>query len=444
MSVRVGFASRVAAVFATRIATFGLGLVATVALARLLGPEGRGTYYIVLLTPTLGFAIAQLGLPAAMTFFAGRGRSIVSLRRVGLISATAMSAIVLAVLLLLLPFLESSVLRTAPDGPLRLMLAALPLLFVLSLTSSLLYGRQVVRNLNLILVGQGLIAVVAILVLVGALDLGVEGAVIAYLGSNALAALLLVLEVRRLGRAPTGRDADRGIGVREFLAYGLRLYPQNVTSFFSYRVDVFLLSLLLGDPVAIGLYSISVNLAEVAFHVPDSVASIFYPQVAGLSMDEASRATPSVGRLTILMTVLAVLVLIPTAVVGVYLILPAFVACLPAFLVLIPGVLALSLSKILASYLTGIARPKPVAIAAIVALAINVTLNLVLIPRWGIVGAAAASLGSYTAHATMLLSVASRLSGTRASAFVVPTRVEVARLREAARASLQRLGIARG
>ena len=442
MALRAGFANRVAAVFATRIATFALGLAATVGLARLLGPEGRGIYYIILLTPTLGFAIAQLGLPAAMTFFAGRGRTLASLRRVGLITAGATSAGVLALLLALLPYLESTVLRTAPDGPLRLMLVALPIQFALSMTSSLLYGRQVVRNLNLILIGQGLVALTAILVLVGAVDLGVEGAVAAYLISSALAALLLMLEVRRLGKTTTGDDAPgSAIGVREFLAYGLRLYPQNVTSFFSYRVDVFLLSLLLGDPVAIGLYSVSVNLAEIAFHVPDSVAAIFYPQVAGLSLEEAARATPPIGRLTMLMTIVAVLALIPAAILGVNVVLPAFVACLPAFLVLIPGILALSLSKILASYLTGVARPRPVAQAAIVALIINLSLNLVLIPRWGIVGAAAASLGSYSAHASMLLAVSSRLSGTRAAAFVVPTRIEVDRLIEAARSTLRRLGI---
>lgn len=445
MTHKGGFVSRVVAIFATRVATFGLALAATFALARLLGPDGRGIYYIVLLTPTLGFAIAQLGLPAAMTFFAGRGRSVASLQRVGLITALGASAFVLAATLLLLPALETNVLRTAPDGPLRLMLVALPIQFALSLTSSLLYGRQDVRNLNLILIAQGVAALLGILVFVGLLNLAVEGAVAAYLISNGLAAVALIVEVRRLGLGATG-DGTTGepIGVREFVSYGLRLYPQNVTSFFSYRADVFLLSLLLGDPVAIGLYSLSVNLAELAFYVPDSVAAVFYPRVAGSPRDEADRSAPIVGRQTILMTVLAIAALIPAAIVAVRVLLPAFVACLPAFFVLMPGILALSLSKILASYLTGIAHPRPVALAAIAALIINLSLNLLFIPRWGIVGAAGASVVSYSAHAAMLLAASSRLSGSRPRAFVVPTRTEADRLIEAARALLRRARVQLG
>jgi Na+-driven multidrug efflux pump len=94
-----------------------------------------------------------------------------------------------------------------------------------------------------------------------------------------------------------------------------------------------------------------------------------------------------------------------------------------------PGIVALSLSKVLASYTSGVGRPTPTAIAAIVALTLNIAANLILIPRWGIVGASASSLISYTCHASILLVMASRMAKVSPLAFVLPRSAEFARLR---------------
>ena len=133
-----------------------------------------------------------------------------------------------------------------------------------------------------------------------------------------------------------------------------------------------------------------------------------------------------VSRVTVTMTGLAALALVPAALVAVYVILPAFVESLPALFVLLPAVVALSISKILSAYLNGLAHTSFVSFMATSALILNIVMNFVLIPAWGIVGAAAASLISYTFGAVLAITFSSRLSGAPPLSFVIPTRHDFA------------------
>ncbi|HEX6128518.1 MAG TPA: polysaccharide biosynthesis C-terminal domain-containing protein [Candidatus Limnocylindria bacterium] len=432
------FARRVAGVFVTRLLQFASTIAVAFLLARLLGPEGRGAYSLVLLLPSTLFALAQLGLPSAVTYFAGSGRSMRSLVVIAVASTVALTALLVPVALAVLPALEEGVFQAAPADLLRLALLALPIQLGASLFGSILWGRQLVRRYTLILAAQSIGSLVMVIVLVGMAGLGVFGALLGYLLVTGASAAAVILTVRRSGLAEEAEPVQRPPArPRELLGYGLRLYPASLTTFLSYRSDLFLLGLLLGDAGAIGLYTLAVSLAEIVFHVPDAIATILYPRVAGAQREEADRIAPSISRFSLLVTILAAAALIPTAIVAVLVILPDFAGSIDPFLVLVPGTIALSVSKVVSGYVSGLGRPLPVGIIAIVALVANIVLNLVLIPPLGITGAALASLISYGAHALMMSAVASRLAHTSMGAFLLPGRAEagllVGRLRDLAR-----------
>ena len=117
----------------------------------------------------------------------------------------------------------------------------------------------------------------------------------------------------------------------------------------------------------------------------------------------------------------------PTVVafVGIHVVLPRYVDCLPAFLVLLPGAVSMSISKVLGGYVAGRGRPGLLAGGMIAVLALNVGLNLVFIPMYGIVGASLSSLVSYTVQAGIVVYFTSRLSGQRAFSLFVPGPGEV-------------------
>jgi O-antigen/teichoic acid export membrane protein len=436
------FARRVAGVFATRLLTFASTIAVAFLLARLLGPEGRGAYSLLLLLPSTLFAVAQFGLPSAVTYFAGRGRSLPSLLGFAAAATIGLSAVLVPLALVALPALQDSVLRAAPADLLPLALVGLPIMIASSLFGSILWGRQLVRRYTLILAVQAVNSLLLVLLLVGAAGLDVLGALLAHLLVVGITAVAVAVSAWQASQADGAGvpDADpRPAGVLELIGYGLRLYPSSLSTFLSYRADLFLLGLLVGDAAQIGLYTLAVSLAEMVFHVPDAVATILYPRVAGSEREEADRIAPSVSRFTVLVTVIGALALIPAGIVAVAVILPDFGGSLLPFFILVPGTVALSVSKVLSGYISGLGRPLPVSLIAVIGIVVNIGLNLVLIPLMGIAGAALSSAISYTVHAGLTTLVASRLARAPMLAFVIPGRTEAARLVQRAGELLRRL-----
>lgn len=423
---QTGFVKRVAGVFATRISQFVIALAVSLALALLLGDKGRGQYAVVMLVPGTLYALATFGLPSSTTFYSGRGRSLRSLRTVTLTMVAAASTWLIVLGLVSMPFFEKNLLQTAPDDLLRLILIAIPFQFGASLMGSILYGRQITRNYNLILVAQSAATLIGIFVFVGLLHRGVRGAIESFILVTILAAIAVFWELRRAVHVDD--PARPRVEYRELLGYGMKLYPSVITSFFNYRADIYLLSWLLASSQQVGWYAVAVSFAEMTFYVPDSVSSIFFPRVAASRRDEADRAVTDVSRLTILITILIALAIVPAGYVVFHFVLTKFGPSFPALLVLLPGVVSLSLSKVLAGYLTGLGKAVPVGAAATIAVVVNVACNLVLIPRFGIVGASASSLISYTLHASIMLFFSVRASGMPPARFIVPRVADVRRV----------------
>lgn len=424
------FAKRVASVLATRVTLFVMAFASSILLSRLLGTDGKGHLVAVVMLPGMLGAVGMLGLPSAVNYFAGRGVSITSLIRASYMFTSILSIGLVSVVWISLPWLESSILSLAPDNLLRVILLTVPLGMLAAFGGSILYGRQAVRVYNLIQISLAVLSLVSLVILVGILRLGVNGAVAGMVLVSALMAIAVTVATRRLGRAsPGGAPAS----LREMVSYGARLYPASLSGYFSYRADTYIIQALTLPASALGLYSQAVTIAELVFYVPDSITTLFLPRVAGSTPEESNVLVGRVGRLTMLLTVVVALCLIPAAFIGIHVVLPRFVDCLPAFLVLLPGVVSLSVAKVMTSYVNGRGHPGLVAIGTVASLVLNVALNLVLIPRFGIVGASLSSLVSYTFQAAMAVVFASRLSGQSPLSLFLPGTAEVRLMVETSR-----------
>ena len=57
--------------FSSQILIFALGFVASIILARVLGPEGKGIYALIVLVPALMLNLGSLGIEVANVYFTG-------------------------------------------------------------------------------------------------------------------------------------------------------------------------------------------------------------------------------------------------------------------------------------------------------------------------------------------------------------------------------------
>ena len=224
--------------------------------------------------------------------------------------------------------------------------------------------------------------------------------------------------------------ADKVVGervsYRELFRYGLPFFPGSLTQFFSARADVYLIAYLIPDPsAALGYYSMAVGLAELVFFFPNAVATLYFPHVAGSLREDSDRQVAMVSRVALLITAAVAVALVPVSIAMIKVLLPAYEPALPALFVLLPGVVALSTTKIVYGYVTGIRMPAITSYINIFAFVINIIANLILIPRFGIVGASAASLISYTVSSIVFTTVAARLADARVLDFWIPRMSDI-------------------
>jgi O-antigen/teichoic acid export membrane protein len=110
-----------------------------------------------------------------------------------------------------------------------------------------------------------------------------------------------------------------------------------------------------------------------------------------------------------------------------------------ALRLILPGVVAYSVVAILSRYIVGRGRPGTSTVVLLLGLFTNVVMNLVLIPRYGILGAAAASSISYAATAVATLAVFRRLSGRGWAETLIVRRSDILAVGRAAAAAMDRL-----
>src|SRR3989442_2752955 len=141
------FAWKVGETFATRVFLIGVGVVASVMVARALGPEGRGLYAVAGALAGMGVQFRNLGLHSANTYFAaGNRRLLPRLAGNSLAVSAALGAVAVGALWGI-AFLRPDI---APlSGTLLLLTSAsIPIGLAYLLLQNLLIGVQEVRAFN--------------------------------------------------------------------------------------------------------------------------------------------------------------------------------------------------------------------------------------------------------------------------------------------------------
>ena len=394
---RQGFSRNVTSTFATNILLLPLTLAASAFIARWLGPEGKGQITLALLTPNLLGLILGAGLAVANGYFAGSKRiPVADLARNSV--GVALAAALVGGLLTWIGLSTGLAVRLLPDLPpemILLSLALLPISLLIGYFTAILQGLQRIQRINLLSLAQGVAAFGLVTLLVPVLDLGLAGGIVAYIGAGLVGLLLAARSVGQEGGRFQPR-LDRAV-LAQTLPFGLRGQVGNLLQFFNYRLDTFIVSFYLGAS-GVGIYSVAVALAELLWHLPNAASFVIFPKASSTSGQELNSFTPRVFRLVLGVTALgAVAIALAGRPLIVLIFSDAFAASYPPLLALLPGVVLLGGGKVLTSEIAGRGYPEYNSINAGLGLALTVILDLVLIPRYGVMGAAVASSVAYSA-----------------------------------------------
>jgi O-antigen/teichoic acid export membrane protein len=387
------------------VALIGVNVIVT----RATGPAGKGIFTLMSLLVTLGTQITALGISWAATYFMGRRAfPIATIAGTLLTSSLVSAAATLAGLAGGFLLFRDSYFAAVSVPQLMVTLAIVPVVqFGNTLASIILAGNRPIQ-----FAGVSLVQWVVALALQGALwragRLDPTTALVAWFVGATIGGIVAFRLVSRHVRLRFG--LDRTV-LRRLLGFGLKGYAANLLTFFNYRLDSLIVNALSGV-ASVGIYSVAVAIAEVIWNVAGAISTVMFPHISSLDRKEANRLTPVVSRNVWFLTLVGV---VGVAVIGRWMIEFVFgtvmLAAVTPLLLLLPGILALSGAKILSSYLSGIGRPIYATWISAGSLALTITLDLTLIPRYGIAGAAGASSIVYTITAAATLYVFRKESG---------------------------------
>lgn len=393
---RQTFVRHVASTMSTQIVGLMLSVVASVIVARTLGPQGKGAVAVVLLIGNLLALVLNGGLSSANVYFAASGKISPSKLLSNSVIFALLATLIGAVLVLVLAS-TGLIAKLVPGVSMGLLLVgiiAFPVRLLDLLLSCILQGLQKIVTVNIIDLNQSLIYVVLVLILVVVFKGGVWGAVVALQSGVVVTAIakLVVLNHQNI-RLHLRWD---GAVARETLRYGAKGYVSNIMQFFNYRLDSLIVNFYLGV-AGTGLYSVSVSLAELLWHMPNAVSYSLFPKSAASKVEHVNRVLPGIFGITTAVTALGAGALALSGKFAIRLLFSrAFASAYTPMLALLPGVVCLGAGKVLLAYISGRGYPIYQSIAIGVSLVVTVALDFVLIPRYGILGAAIASSVSYT------------------------------------------------
>ena len=397
--------------------------VASVVLARELGPAGRGSVAFATVAALLTARLVKVGFGQATSVLAAerpasRGMLLSNLLGFSLVSGLAGAAVVVGSLLLL-------GVQPAGVGVEASVLLAVAILAASLVDDGFLIGCGRLRAAAAISASGGWLYAVFVLAVAGLAGMRVETALAAWIAAHLLwAALLASIGARVAGlRAPDVRL------LVESVRFGLRAWSGSVSQFLNARLDQILVGVI-ASSATLGIYSVAVNAAEVLLFLPNAVATALLPTLVRVGPDGgALERTLRTFRSSLLVTFATILVagvaggiLIPI-VFG-----EAFRGSVEPFLLLLPGALGYVALSIFASSLLAARSPGLASTSRVTALGLGLALDLALIPLLGASGAAAAASAAFIAGGASAVVLYRRRARFRWSA-LVPARDDVLFLR---------------
>ncbi len=220
------------------------------------------------------------------------------------------------------------------------------------------------------------------------------------------------------------------------LKYGIPLYLSALFLYLNYRVDQVMIKTYI-DETALGIYALSVTLAELAKTVPDSVVSAFTGKLYNCKEKEKERIVTLTIKLSFYMTLLISLIGICCKPLIVVLYGSEYAQTGLSMIILLIGIPFLTIGTTSSVYFYTNGKTKLHMTIAFIVLLTNLLLNFIMIPKYGIYGAAITSSISYFIYAIIYL-FALHKNGISYKKIIIITKKDIDLLKQQAYKFLRR------
>lgn len=378
----------------SRYVILGLQLLASIIVVRAYNIDALGYYALLRMTPIVMNMFCGLGLTSAIPYCMGQRAKatynvINNLFTIGILLAAIMTALWIA----MVPLLESRMFQGLDHRTLMLSACLPAFVYYNNLLNASLQGLEMIRSANLCRVTKEVVSVVALCAAIF-YPLHIIWLVFAIISSHVTSLFAAFFMLKRQGEWHLRLTLNGNI-IRRALSYGVRAQLGNIANLLNVRLDVLILSVL-SSPGIVGLYVIASKMAEILRSISSSIFFVLYPKTAHCGIIEATK------RVIVIYLPLMSINLIIAALC--YLCLPRFMiviygreaaTAIYAFYILLVGTTVLSVNGIISSFNAGVGKPEYNTYAVVIGMLVMTSCSVILIPIYGLIGAAISSTIGY-------------------------------------------------
>ncbi len=390
--------------FASSLSTL-LSFPITILIGRYLGAGDLGLYRMT--NTLLGIIVmfVALGIPAAVTRYIAYYREEEDKKHL-IYSAAIILSLISGGMLATLMYINASsiagIFGMEPLSPLmRIVAFAIPFSLLNGVILGYLNGLRQMKRVAVITIIQSSVMLLVTTTLT--LFYGIEGAVIGLAVTPVLIFLLLFF-----------MQKDHSITVKAFsdnartlISFGSRTFLSNAINLVNYKADILMIGFFLAE-TDVGVYSIAVMFGQFLWIFPQSIQKITYPLLTEYhSRDQHEQM---IGIIDISMKYSCLFLLISSTALFILgpwftklIFGPQFLDCIPALNVLLIGIVIYGVTKSIGAIFASIGKVELVYRIPLYSAGLNIILNALLIPEYGILGGAiATSISLITSTALML------------------------------------------
>lgn len=395
----------------TQAPTLLLYFVASTLMTRILGDVGRGEYALITNFGALLAMLMGMNIVGGVTYFVARtGEGMAD--TIGVAATLLLLNIVVSPAILGLVFLSSPLTSLfMPDERLHWTYWAFVYLSVVqslvnNSVSGVLLGMKRFAALNTMSILNAALSAVGMLAIF-LLPRDPHEALPLVLGVTVTTGTLVTLTwcvMYAVHVKVVPRPVWSWAVMRPVLAFSMVGHLSNIINLINYRFDVWVVDQYQGA-AQLGLYAVAVGLGQLLFNVPDPFSRVVQPFLFGQQRNEMLARFKAVARLNFTVLVVLALGMAATAPWIVPLLFGAeFAPSVEPLHLLLPGIVLAGTTKLLAQLVIQGGLQRFNLMATAIAAAVTIILDLLLIPAWGIAGAAVASTTAYAVVLSITLS----------------------------------------
>ncbi len=387
--------------FGVRFCLLAVNFFVSIWVARHLGPTNYGLFNYVVSFGGLFAFFSGFGIDAIL------GRELLNnFERRSLILGNAIALYAVSSIFIVL-FMNITAAFSDPDPYTQYLIFIFSLTFIFQPVSTLNVFFQATVKAKTLSVIQFIVSVFsAILKIIGILSgFFVAWFVLVILVESTLSTLITGYTFFRSGEKISFK-LDREIS-SQLLTYGLPFMLSVVATGVYMKIDQVMLKHMLGVAET-GIYSVAVKLTEVWYMIPNLITASVFPAIINSRRVSLDIYYNRLQKLLWLMFITAVAIILPLIFLAEPMISmlfgPDFQSASKPFIIYVWSSIPTFLLPALTAYMTAEHRGTTLLFISCIGSLINIALNLILIPRFGITGSAIATLIAYCVPMVFLLS----------------------------------------